>query len=140
MRTNETQNSAIPYFNLQKYVRSIRMEIDVGISRRWTTAFSAWGRTGCSSRRTSRSIATLDTVSALTNVTSALHVVLRLPNVDPGDEAITTPHTVFAAKLPVAFSTRLSAVCPLIGQVQLGFIIGDSDVILPIKSHHFPKP
>lgn len=93
----------VPCFDLPSQIKSIRPELDAAIARsldscafclgpevvQFETAFAAYvGSPHC---------------IGFNSGTSALHVAMRLLNIGPGDEVITTPYTFIATSWAIAY-------------------------------------
>ena len=103
MQTNETPNSAIPYFDLTAQLRGIRKEIDIAIARTLDNCTFCLGPDVVQFEQDFAEFCGAEHCIGMNSGTSALHVALRLLNIGPGDEVITTPHTFVATSWAISY-------------------------------------
>ncbi len=89
-------NEPVPYLDLRAQIKSLRKEIDAAIARSLDNCTFCLGPDVAQFEKDFAQFCNAKFCLAMNSGTSALHVALRLLNVGPGDEVITTPYTFIA--------------------------------------------
>jgi dTDP-4-amino-4,6-dideoxygalactose transaminase len=93
----------VPYFDLPAQIRSIRPELDAAIARTMDSCAFALGPEVTAFERDFAAFVGSKFCIGFNSGTSALHVAMRLLNIGPGDEVITTPFTFIATSWAIAY-------------------------------------
>jgi len=93
----------VPYFDLPAQIRSIRPELDAAIARTLDSCAFALGPEVVAFERDFAAYVGSKFCIGFNSGTSALHVAMRLLNIGPGDEVITTPYTFIATSWAIAY-------------------------------------
>ena len=93
----------IPYLDLPAQIRGIRREIDTAIARVLDNCTFCLGPDVAQFEKDFAAFCGAQHCVAFNSGTSALHVALRLLNVGPGDEVITTPYTFIATSWAISY-------------------------------------
>ena len=93
----------IPYLDLKAQLKPLRAEIDAAIARTLDHCSFCLGPDVAQFEKDFASSAARPHCVAFNSGTSALHVAMRLLNVGPGDEVITTPFTFVATSWAISY-------------------------------------
>jgi len=93
----------VPYLDLPAQIRGIRKEIDVAIARTVDNCSFCLGPDVAQFEKDFAQFCGAQHALGFNSGTSALHVALRLLNVGPGDEVITTPYTFIATSWAISY-------------------------------------
>jgi dTDP-4-amino-4,6-dideoxygalactose transaminase len=93
----------VPYLDLPAQIRSIRPELDSAIARTLDTCAFALGPEVVKFERDFAQFVGTKSCIGFNSGTSALHVAMRLLDIGPGDEVITTPFTFIATSWAIAY-------------------------------------
>ncbi len=93
----------VPYLDLPAQIRSIRPELDAAISRTLDSCAFALGPEVVKFERDFAQFVGSKHCLGYNSGTSALHIAMRLLNIGPGDEVITTPFTFIATSWAIAY-------------------------------------
>jgi dTDP-4-amino-4,6-dideoxygalactose transaminase len=93
----------IPYLDLPAQLRTIRREIDQAIARTLDQCSFCLGPDVQQFERDFARFCSAQHCVAFNSGTSALHVAMRLLNLGPGDEVITTPFTFVATSWAISY-------------------------------------
>ncbi len=93
----------VPYFDLPAQIRPLRKELEAAIARSFDSCAFCLGPEVARFERDFAQVAGARHGIGFNSGTSALHVAMRLLNVGPGDEVITTPYTFIATSWAVAY-------------------------------------
>ncbi|HEX4343303.1 MAG TPA: DegT/DnrJ/EryC1/StrS family aminotransferase [Verrucomicrobiae bacterium] len=93
----------VPYLDLQAQICSIRKELDVAIARTLDNCTFCLGPDVVQFEKDFAQSCGAKHALGFNSGTSALHVALRLLNVGPGDEVITTPYTFIATSWAISY-------------------------------------
>jgi dTDP-4-amino-4,6-dideoxygalactose transaminase len=93
----------VPYFDLPAQIRSIRPELDAAIARTLDSCAFALGPDVAAFERDFAAYVGTKFCVGFNSGTSALHVAMRLLDIGPGDEVITTPYTFIATSWAIAY-------------------------------------
>jgi dTDP-4-amino-4,6-dideoxygalactose transaminase len=100
----ETQTlQPVPYLDLAAQMRPLRKEIDAAIARTLDNCSFCLGPDVASFEKAFAEYCGARECVAMNSGTSALHIALRLLNVGPGDEVITTPCTFVATSWAISY-------------------------------------
>jgi dTDP-4-amino-4,6-dideoxygalactose transaminase len=94
----------VPYFDLPAQIQSLRPELDAAIARSLDTCAFCLGPEVTRFERDFAAFAGAPHCVGFNSGTSALHVALRLLEVGPGDEVITTPFTFIATSWAIVYT------------------------------------
>jgi dTDP-4-amino-4,6-dideoxygalactose transaminase len=94
----------VPYFDLPAQIRALRPELDAAIARTLDSCAFCLGPNVASFERDFAAFVGSPHCVGLNSGTSALHVAMRLLNVGPGDEVITTPFTFVATSWAIVYA------------------------------------
>src|SRR5205085_12109872 len=95
--------AAIPYFDLPAQIRSIRGELDAAIARVLDNCTFCLGPEVAAFEKEFARYCGTEHCIGFNNGTSALHVAMRLLELRPGDEVITTPFTFVATSWAICY-------------------------------------
>ena len=93
----------VPYMDLAAQIRPIRKEIDVALARAIDNCTFCLGPDVAQFERDFAAYCGAKHCLAMNSGTSALHIAMRLLNVGPGDEVITTPFTFAATSWCISY-------------------------------------
>jgi dTDP-4-amino-4,6-dideoxygalactose transaminase len=93
----------VPYFDLPAQIKSIRPELDAAIARTLDSCAFCLGPDVVQFERDFAAYAGAKFSVGFNSGTSALHVAMRLLDIGPGDEVITTPFTFVATSWAIAY-------------------------------------
>jgi dTDP-4-amino-4,6-dideoxygalactose transaminase len=93
----------VPYFDLPAQIRALRPELDAAIARTLDACSFCLGPDVVEFERAFAAFTGAAHCIGFNSGTSALHVAMRLLNVGPGDEVITTPYTFVATSWAIAY-------------------------------------
>jgi dTDP-4-amino-4,6-dideoxygalactose transaminase len=93
----------VPYLDLAAQMRPIRAEIDAAIARNLDACSFCLGPDVAAFERAFADYCGVGHAIGFNSGTSALHIALRLLDVGPGDEVITTPHTFVATSWAISY-------------------------------------
>jgi dTDP-4-amino-4,6-dideoxygalactose transaminase len=93
----------VPYFDLPAQIRSLRPELDAVIARTLDNCTFCLGPDVTAFERDFAGFLGTPHCIGFNSGTSALHVAMRLLNVGPGDEVITTPYTFVATSWAISY-------------------------------------
>jgi dTDP-4-amino-4,6-dideoxygalactose transaminase len=93
----------IPYLDLSAQIRSVRKEIDAALARTLDNCTFCLGPDVAQFEKDFAQFCGAQHALGFNSGTSALHVALRLLNVEPGDEVITTPYTFIATSWAISY-------------------------------------
>ena len=93
----------VPYLDLPAQIRSIRPELDAAIARTLDNCTFCLGPDVAQFEKDFAGYCGAQHALGFNSGTSALHVALRLLNVGPGDEVITTPYTFIATSWAISY-------------------------------------
>jgi dTDP-4-amino-4,6-dideoxygalactose transaminase len=93
----------VPYLDLPAQIRGLRGEIDAAIARALDNCSFCLGPDVAQFEKDFARFCGAKFCVAMNSGTSALHVALRVLNVGPGDEVITTPYTFIATSWAVSY-------------------------------------
>jgi dTDP-4-amino-4,6-dideoxygalactose transaminase len=93
----------VPYFDLPAQIKSIRPELDAAIARTLDSCSFALGPDVVAFERDFAAYIGSKHCIGFNSGTSALHVAMRILDIGPGDEVITTPFTFIATSWAIAY-------------------------------------
>jgi len=93
----------VPYFDLPAQIRSLRPELDAAIARTLDQCSFCLGPDVAAFEKDFAAFLGAPHCLGCNSGTSALHLALRLLNIGPGDEVITTPYTFVATSWAVSY-------------------------------------
>jgi dTDP-4-amino-4,6-dideoxygalactose transaminase len=102
-KLNRSSNHAIPYFDLPAQIRSIRPDLEAAIGRSLDNCTFCLGPDVAQFETDFARFCGVKHCIGFNNGTSALHVAMRLLNLGPGDEVITTPFTFVASSWAISY-------------------------------------
>jgi dTDP-4-amino-4,6-dideoxygalactose transaminase len=94
----------VPYLDLQSQIRSIRPELDAAIARVLDNCTFCLGPEVTQFEKEFAEFCEAKHCVGFNNGTSALHVAMRLLDLGPGDEVITTPYTFIATSWAILYT------------------------------------
>jgi dTDP-4-amino-4,6-dideoxygalactose transaminase len=94
----------VPYFDLPAHLRTLRPELDAAISRCLDSGAFCLGPEVRQFEHEFAAFCGAGHCIALNSGTSALHVAMRLLDLGPGDEVITTPFTFVATSWAIVYT------------------------------------
>ena len=100
---NRSVNKPVPYLDLPAQIRSIRPELDAAIARALDNCTFCLGPDVAQFEAEFARFCGVKHCVGFNNGTSALHVAMRLLNLGPGDEVITTPLTFVATSWAISY-------------------------------------
>ena len=104
-------NLAIPYLDLAAQLRPLRKELDAVIARTLDNCTFCLGPDVTQFERDFAVFCGAQYAVGFNSGTSALHVAMRLLNIGPGDEVITTPVDVCGDQLGDFLCRRPAGLC-----------------------------
>jgi dTDP-4-amino-4,6-dideoxygalactose transaminase len=93
----------IPYLDLPAQIRSVRKELDAAIARALDNCSFCLGPDVAQFEKDFAQFCGAQHALGFNSGTSALHVAMRLLDVGPGDEVITTPYTFIATSWAISY-------------------------------------
>ena len=93
----------VPYFDLPAQIRALRPELDAAIARTLDACSFCLGPEVAEFERAFAAFTGAAHCIGYNSGTSALHVAMRLLNIGPGDEVITTPYTFVATSWAISY-------------------------------------
>src|SRR5881409_3451923 len=96
-------DTPIPYLDLPQQIRSIRSELDAAIAGALDNCTFCLGPDVAQFEKDFARFCDAAHCVGFNNGTSALHVAMRLLNIGPGDEVITTPFTFVATSWAICY-------------------------------------
>src|SRR6266436_6883343 len=96
-------DSPVPYFDLPGQIRSIRPELDAAIRRALDNCTFCLGPDVVQFEKDFARFCGAEQCIGFNNGTSALHVAMKLLDLGPGDEVITTPFTFIATSWAICY-------------------------------------
>ena len=93
----------VPYFDLPAQIRSIRPELDAAIARTLDNCSFCLGPDVVKFEKDFAAYVGTQYSVAFNSGTSALHIAMRLLDIGPGDEVVTTPFTFIATSWAIAY-------------------------------------
>jgi dTDP-4-amino-4,6-dideoxygalactose transaminase len=93
----------IPYLDLPAQIKGVRAEIDAALARSLDNCTFCLGPDVAQFEKDFAQFCGAQHALGFNSGTSALHVALRLLNVGPGDEVITTPYTFIATSWAISY-------------------------------------
>ncbi|MBI3852469.1 MAG: DegT/DnrJ/EryC1/StrS family aminotransferase [Verrucomicrobia bacterium] len=96
-------NQPIPYLDLPAQLRPLRKELDAVIAKTLDNCSFCLGPDVAQFERDFARYCGAQHAVGFNSGTSALHVAMRLLNIGPGDEVITTPHTFVATSWAISY-------------------------------------
>ena len=103
MTNHAEKNGAIPYLDLIAQMRPLRQEIDAAIARTLDNCSFCLGPDVAQFEKDFARFCDAQHCIAFNSGTSALHVALKLLDIGPGDEVITTPATFVATSWAISY-------------------------------------
>ena len=94
----------VPYFDLPAQIRALRPELDAAIARTLDACSFCLGPDVAEFERAFAAFTGAAHCIGYNSGTSALHVAMRLLNIGPGDEVITTPYTFIATSWAIVYT------------------------------------
>jgi dTDP-4-amino-4,6-dideoxygalactose transaminase len=94
----------VPYLDLPAQIRGVRKEIDTALARALDNCTFCLGPDVAQFEKDFAGFCGVKHCVAMNSGTSALHVAMRLLNVGPGDEVITTPYTFIATSWAISYT------------------------------------
>jgi dTDP-4-amino-4,6-dideoxygalactose transaminase len=94
----------VPYFDLSTHLRTLRPELEAAIGRCLDTGAFCLGPEVKQFETEFAAFCGADHCVAMNSGTSALHVAMRLLDLGPGDEVITTPFTFIATSWAIVYT------------------------------------
>ncbi|MBI3881375.1 MAG: DegT/DnrJ/EryC1/StrS family aminotransferase [Verrucomicrobia bacterium] len=96
-------DAKVPYIDLAAQIRPIRAEVDAAIARAIDHTTFCLGPDVAEFEKNFAAYCGAKHCLAMNSGTSALHIAMRLLNVGPGDEVITTPYTFVATSWAISY-------------------------------------
>jgi dTDP-4-amino-4,6-dideoxygalactose transaminase len=93
----------VPYLDLRAQLKPLRAEIDAAIARSLDNCTFCLGPDVARFENDFAQFCGAQHALGFNNGTSALHVAMRLLNVGPGDEVVTTPYTFIATSWAISY-------------------------------------
>jgi dTDP-4-amino-4,6-dideoxygalactose transaminase len=93
----------IPYLDLPAQIKSVRKEIDAALARTLDNCSFCLGPDVVQFEKDFAQFCGAQHALGFNSGTSALHVAMRLADVGPGDEVITTPYTFIATSWAISY-------------------------------------
>src|SRR5215472_12610220 len=103
MSGNPPSADAIPYLDLRAQIRLLRNELDAAIGRALDQCTFCLGPDVAAFEKEFAHFCGMEECVGFNNGTSALHVAMRLLEIGPGDEVITTPFTFVATSWAISY-------------------------------------
>lgn len=93
----------VPYYDLAAQIRALRPELDAALGRSLDSCAFCLGPEVAKFERDFAAFCGAPHCVGMNSGTSALHVAMRLLDLGPGDEVITTPYTFVATSWAIAY-------------------------------------
>ena len=93
----------VPYFDLPAQIRALRPELDAAIAHTLDACSFCLGPDVTAFERDFAAFIGVPHCLGFNSGTSALHIAMRLLNIGPGDEVITTPYTFVATSWAISY-------------------------------------
>jgi dTDP-4-amino-4,6-dideoxygalactose transaminase len=93
----------VPYFDLPAQIRSLRPQLDAAIARTLDSCAFCLGPEVAQFERDFAAYVGAAHCVAFNSGTSALHVAMRILDIGPGDEVVTTPFTFVATSWAIEY-------------------------------------
>src|SRR5437867_10731638 len=93
----------VPYLDLPAQIHSVRKELDAAIARALDNCSFCLGPDVAQFEKDFAAFCGAEHCVAMNSGTSALHIAMRLLDVGPGDEVITTPYTFIATSWAISY-------------------------------------
>lgn len=93
----------VPYFDLPAQIRSLRPQLDAAIARTLDSCAFCLGPEVAQFERDFAAFIGAKHCVGFNSGTSALHVAMRILDIGPGDEVVTTPFTFIATSWAIAY-------------------------------------
>src|SRR6266436_2643426 len=103
VETPVTAPVAVPYLDLAAQMRPIRKDIDAAIARTLDNCTFCLGPDVVQFEKDFARFCGAEQCIGFNNGTSALHVAMKLLDLGPGDEVITTPFTFIATSWAICY-------------------------------------
>jgi dTDP-4-amino-4,6-dideoxygalactose transaminase len=103
MTTHPETNGAVPYLDLVAQMRPLRKEIDAAIARTLDNCSFCLGPDVTQFEKDFARYCGAEHCVGFNSGTSALHVAMKLLDIGPGDEVITTPATFVATSWAISY-------------------------------------
>jgi dTDP-4-amino-4,6-dideoxygalactose transaminase len=103
MKTQAMKAAPVPYLDLHAQMKPLRQEIEAAIARTLDHCSFCLGPDVVQFEKDFAQFCGAEHCVGFNSGTSALHVAMRLLNVGPGDEVITTPTTFIATSWAIAY-------------------------------------
>ena len=97
------KDGAVPYLDLPAQIRALRPELDAAIARTLDHCSFCLGPDVAQFEKDFARFCNAEHCVAFNSGTSALHIAMRLLNIGPGDEVITTPATFVATSWAISY-------------------------------------
>lgn len=97
------KDGAVPYLDLPAQIRGLRPELDAAIARTLDNCSFCLGPDVTQFEKDFAQFCHAEHCVAFNSGTSALHIAMRLLNIGPGDEVITTPATFVATSWAISY-------------------------------------
>ncbi len=94
----------VPYFDLPAQIRALRPELDAAIARTLDSCAFCLGPEVAGFERDFAAFVESPHCVGVNSGTSALHIAMRLLQVSPGDEVVTTPFTFIATSWAIVYT------------------------------------
>src|SRR5262249_3869071 len=96
-------NEPVPYLDLQTQIRGLRKELDAAIARTLDNCSFCLGPDVAQFEKDFAQSCGAQFALGFNSGCSALHVAMRLLDVGPGDEVITTPYTFIGTSWAISY-------------------------------------
>jgi dTDP-4-amino-4,6-dideoxygalactose transaminase len=96
-------NEPVPYLDLRAQIKSLRADLDAAIARTLDNCSFCLGPDVAQFEKDFAQFCGAQFALGFNSGTSALHVAMRLLDVGPGDEVITTPYTFIATSWAISY-------------------------------------
>ncbi len=93
----------VPYFDLPAHIRALRPELDAAIARNLDACSFCLGPDVAAFEKDFAAFVGAAHCVGFNSGTSALHIAMRLLNIGPGDEVISTPFTFVATSWAISY-------------------------------------
>ncbi len=103
MSAKAEKNGAVPYLDLVAQMRPLRKEIDAAIARTLDNCSFCLGPDVAQFEKDFARFCGAEYCLGFNSGTSALHIAMKLLNIGPGDEVITTPTTFVATSWAISY-------------------------------------
>ncbi len=103
MTTQTEKLAPVPYLDLAAQIRSIRKDLDAAIARTLDHCSFCLGPDVAQFEKDFAKFCAAEHCVAFNSGTSALHIAMKLLNIGPGDEVISTPSTFVATSWAISY-------------------------------------